>query len=218
MLADSHEVGVHLLSGDVKGAMRELGRVRWKRFALIFVPATAVASLLFVATVQGAIGASFVVSGQTIKSSADLIRAWGVSEFGGVVETKDGKKIPVYITTNRRSEAVGTCTSYLLRTPIGTATVRATAGTPERPVRAENQVFFAVRQAGDLEYTNIQTGRDASTLNTVPGAHGQEGSPGAYASTIVVHNARQLQIATSAEAVSVPGSSVRVLFGVHECF
>jgi hypothetical protein len=198
--------------------MREQGRVRWKRFALIFIPSTAVASLLLCATVQGAVGASFVVAGETIKVSADEIRAWGVSEFGDTVQTKDGSEHPVYVTALRRSEADNLCQSYLLRTPLGPVTIRLTGGTGGEPVRAENQVIYAIRLESHPRYTGLRFGRDASTLPSVPGVTGPTGAVGQYASTATVRHSRQLQLATSAWVLDVPDSSLRVLRGEHECF
>jgi hypothetical protein len=198
--------------------MREQGRVRWNRFALVFIPAMVVGSLLFCATVQGAIGAAFVVAGQTIKVSASEIRAFGVSEFGSHLETKNGKPIPVFVTASRRTEIFNLCESYLLRTPLGTATVKVTGGTGGEPVTGVNHVVYAKRLHGHTSYTNLQIGRDASTLDSVPGVIGSPGNVGQYSSVVIVRDSRQIQIALSAESLAIPDSSLRVLIGEHECF
>ncbi|WP_405143977.1 DUF6230 family protein [Sphaerisporangium sp. NBC_01403] len=198
--------------------MREQGRVRWKRFALIFIPAAAVASVLVGAVARGAVGASFVVAGEKIKVTADLIRAWDVAEFPGVVETKGGKQIPVYLTMNRHLEAFNLCQSYLVDTPMGTVTIKVTGGTGKDPVTADNQVIYARRLAGDNYSTNVQIGRDASTASTLPGITGQPGVAGQVSSTVVVKNSRQIILGTSAERLGFPESLLRVLPGIQECF
>ncbi|MFC4530059.1 DUF6230 family protein [Sphaerisporangium dianthi] len=198
--------------------MREQGRVRWRRFGLVFIPSMAAAALLVGATVQGAVGASFVVAGTPIKASADLIKAYGDEEFGGFVETRDGQKIPVYIIANRRVETFNLCQSYLLRTPIGPVTVRTTAGANGKPVVAKQQVIKTTMLSGDLTYTNIELGRDASTLDTVPGVSGPPGTPGVQATKVVSRNSRQVFLALSAARLELPDVTLRILLGDHECF
>ncbi|MET8156698.1 DUF6230 family protein [Sphaerisporangium sp. NPDC005289] len=198
--------------------MREQGRVRWKRFAMIFIPATAAAAMLVGATVQGAVGASFVVAGTPIKSSADLVKAFGDEEFGGFVETKDGQKIPVYIVASGRLETFNLCQSYLLNTPIGPVTVRTTAGNDGRPVVAIRQVLKATMISGDVTYTGIELGRDASTLDQIPGITGPPGTPGVQAPKVVSRNSRQVFLALSAARLELPNLTLRILLGDHECF
>ncbi|MFC4588702.1 DUF6230 family protein [Sphaerisporangium corydalis] len=198
--------------------MRQQGRVRWKRFALIFLPATAVATLLLCcATVWGAVNASFVIAGQDLKVTASVIRAWNVTEFGDPVETTNGT-VPAYVTTARRAEIFDLCQSYLVNTPVGVATIKLTGGDLGEPVRAQNQVVFAKMITGYTMYTNFQVGRDASTLPTLSGVHGTPGAAGQYAAVVVVKDVRQIQLANSAESLIVPNSLARVLPGVHECF
>jgi hypothetical protein len=202
----------------MKGAMDGQGRVRWRRFAAIFVPATAAAVLLLYATVQGAIGVTFAVAGRKIKVSADKVRAWAPTEFGGVVETKEGKPIPVLVTTTRRTELFNLCQSYLFSTPLGDSTIKLTGGTDGRPVVAENQVVDALVLRQEPRYTNIQIGRDASTLDTPPGAEGRPGEVSQFASMAVSTNLRQIQLAVSATSIVIPNSLVRVLPGDQGCF
>ncbi|WP_248962045.1 DUF6230 family protein [Sphaerisporangium perillae] len=198
--------------------MREQGRVRWKRFALLFVPATVVATLLVGAAVQGAIGASFVVAGTPIKISASLIKALGVVEFGSTVEMKNGKVIPVYVVGARRVETFDLCQSVKFPTPLGPVTLKTTAGDQGEPVTSEHQVTKALMIAGDTTYTDLEVGRDASTLDTVPGITGPPGTFGQQSTTVVTRNSRQILLALSAAKITLPDSRLRVLVGDHPCF
>ncbi|GGK78511.1 hypothetical protein Sme01_22830 [Sphaerisporangium melleum] len=186
---------------------------------MIFVPAAAAATFLVGAAVQGAIGASFVVAGTPIKTSAELVKSYGAAEFGSFVETKDGREIPVYVVANRRVESYNLCQSYLLPSPVGPVTIRIVAGTEGRPVVSQHQVTKATMlEAGHATYTDFEFGRDASTLDQVPGISGPAGVPGVQATAVVARNARQVFLATSSARLDLPDLRLRVLLGVHECF
>ncbi|MEV6982585.1 DUF6230 family protein [Sphaerisporangium sp. NPDC051017] len=199
--------------------MREQGRVRWRRFAAIFIPATLAASLLVFAAAQGAIGVSFVVSGRKIKTSVEKLRAFDVTQFDTTVETKDGRKIPVHVASNKRTESFGFCQSYLFDTPLGPATLKLTGGTNGEPVISRDAVLYALRFTNDkITATNDKLGLDASTVESVPGVSGPPGFVGEHADTITVFNSRQTLVASTAGSVTTPDSVVRVIPGVHECF
>ncbi|HEX5568004.1 MAG TPA: cholesterol esterase, partial [Streptomyces sp.] len=53
------------------------GGVRWRRFAAVCVPGLAVTGVLAVALAEGALAASFAVSGQQFKVSADRLTGTG---------------------------------------------------------------------------------------------------------------------------------------------
>ncbi|RBQ11632.1 hypothetical protein DP939_45025 [Spongiactinospora rosea] len=108
--------------------MAEQGCVRWKRFGLIFVPVAAVTSLLVGATAQGVIGATFVVSGNSFKLFAGELRGQGFTLAGGMDRTGTGRAVPVIVSDIRRAAVTGLCTSALVRSPIGTVTMRLTGG------------------------------------------------------------------------------------------
>ncbi|RCG27828.1 hypothetical protein DQ384_25180 [Sphaerisporangium album] len=199
--------------------MREQGRVRWRRFAAIFITATVAASLLVAAAVQGAVGVSFVVSGRKIKIRIDKLRAFDVVEFDTTLEAKDGRKIPVHVASNRRTEAFGFCQSYLFDTPLGPATFKLTGGTNGEPQVSEGTVLYALRITNDKTIsTNVKLGLDASTLESVPGVSGPPGFVGQHTDVIVAFNSQQTLVATTSNKLITPDSVLRVIPGVHECF
>ncbi|TQJ46524.1 hypothetical protein [Streptomyces sp. SLBN-115] len=57
------------------------GRTHWRRSALMFVPCTLAVGALGIALAEGAIAASFAVSGTAFKVSASEVTAQGVSSF-----------------------------------------------------------------------------------------------------------------------------------------
>jgi hypothetical protein len=77
------------------------GHVRWKRFAWVFTPVLATASLL--------VGATFVVSGSTFKLFTGELRGQGFILAGGVVHDIKGRAIPVIVTGIRRAQARDLC-------------------------------------------------------------------------------------------------------------
>ncbi len=69
---------------DAQGDLGQ-GRTRWRRFAAVVIPAAAAAGAIVFGMANGAIAASFNVSGQTFKVSADRLEATGFVQYGGIV-------------------------------------------------------------------------------------------------------------------------------------
>lgn len=128
--------------------MVEQGRVRWKRFALVFTPVVALTLLLVGATTEGAIGATFVVSSSTFKLFTGELRAQGFTLAGGVDHDIKGRAIPVLLTGIRRAEVFDLCQSVVLKTPLGAVTARITGGRGDAPVVAEDLVIDAAAARG----------------------------------------------------------------------
>jgi hypothetical protein len=198
--------------------MVEQGRVRWKRFALVFVPALAVASVLVGATAEGAIGASFVVSGDTFKVSADKLQGQGFVQFGSLVENKKGQKIPVAVSGIRHATLTNMCQTVLVDSPVGAVTIKLTAGTGKNPVVAENMIVDASQLQGNAVFTRIQVGRDAGTLDAVSGGVGPSGMFGQQASAVSITGFKQVSWAVNAATFKLPGLKLAVEPGKHECF
>ncbi|GAA1278439.1 cholesterol esterase [Planotetraspora silvatica] len=198
--------------------MVEQGRVRWKRFALVFVPAIAIASVLVGATAEGAIGASFVVSGDTFKVSADKLRGQGFVQYGSLVQNKKGQKIPVAVSGIRHATLTNMCQTVLVDSPVGAVTIKLTAGTGKSPVVAENMIVDASQLQGNAVFTRIQVGRDAGTLDAVSGGAGASGMFGQQASAVTITGFKQVSWAVNAATFKLPGLKLTVEPGKHECF
>ena len=60
------------------------GGTRWKRFAVVMVPSVAATAAIGVALAQGALAASFSVSGQSFKVTADQLDGRASSQYGAI--------------------------------------------------------------------------------------------------------------------------------------
>ena len=60
------------------------GGTRWKRFAVVMVPSVAATAVIGVALAQGALAASFSVSGQSFKVTAKTLNGTGFSQYGAI--------------------------------------------------------------------------------------------------------------------------------------
>src|SRR3712207_5624641 len=68
--------------GNMESQVR--GGTRWKRFAVVMVPSVAAAACVGVGLAQGALAASFSVSGQQFKVSAGHLHGEGFAQYGGI--------------------------------------------------------------------------------------------------------------------------------------
>jgi hypothetical protein len=201
------------LSGPVQG------RTQWRRFAALMVPAAAVAGAVIFGMANGAIAASFAVSGQTFKVSADRLEGEGFVQYGGIAAESNGRPHPVAISGMESATLHDLCQSVKVPDMPVVLTIRAGGG--GNPATASNLLIDMDALEGDATFTNIEIGRDASTLNDGPsGAVGQPGSFGQQADRIVIENLRQVARSTSAGTFTLNGLRLRVNVGAdaQECF
>jgi len=85
------------MADSQKGQMQ--GRTRWKRFGIMMIPASLAVAGIVLGMANGAIAASFTVSGQSFKVSADKLDGTGFKQFGGLDKTNNGQSIPVTTAT-----------------------------------------------------------------------------------------------------------------------
>jgi hypothetical protein len=202
-----------VVSGDT--APIERGRVSWRRFAAIALPSLAAAAVLIVLTAQSVLAVSFSISGTPFTVTAKQLKGRGFEQFG-VLDTSvppalPGHKHLTMLATNAIRSA--TLTDLCQSVTLGGLTLRITAGTGSRPVSATDLVVDADRLSGNASFTNIQIGRDASTLTQVPGVKGPPGEFAQQAATITITNLRQHAYATTAGTFTLPDFSLR--FGGH---
>ena len=92
-------------------------------------------------------------------------------------------------------------------------TLKITAGDGRTPVSATNLVVDADKLSGNVTFKNIQIGRDASTLNQVPGVTGPAGDFAQQATSVTIDNLYQHAYATTAGTFTLPG--FKLSFGGH---
>ncbi|MEW2384940.1 DUF6230 family protein [Micromonospora sp. NPDC047707] len=195
------------------------GRTRWRRFAALMVPATAVAGAIVFGMSNGAIAASFAVSGQTFKVSATELRGNGFVQYGGIAEEENGTKHPVAVSGIRDAKLYDLCQS--VKVPGAPVVLTINAGGGGKPATASELLIDMDLLEGDAEFKNINIGQDASTLTGGPkGATGEKKSFGQQSDTVVIKNLRQVARSTHAGTFNLTGLKLKVNVGADakECF
>ncbi|MCG5219263.1 DUF6230 family protein [Streptosporangium soli] len=198
--------------------MAEQGRVRWKRFGLTLVPVAAMTSLLIGATAQGVIGATFVVPGNSFKLFAGELRGQGFSLASDVDRTRKGRLVPVIVAGVRRAAITELCSSALVKTPVGTITIRLTGGRGGNEVIIDDLVIDVAVGQTAASIRDLELGRDASTLEEVPGGRGPAGTFGGQARAVTLRNVRLGAWAVTAATFSLPDLGLNVVRGERECY
>ncbi|MEU3020745.1 MULTISPECIES: DUF6230 family protein [unclassified Nocardiopsis] len=195
-----------------------------KRFALFCVPAVAAVGGILVAMASGALAASFSISGQQFKISADEMRGEGFTQFGWVNATVRDQAVPTATAGISSAEIHGLCQSVLTTEfpLVGAISLRLTAGDAGTPVQATDLVIDMEQMDGNAEFTDMEIGRDASTLDQGPDGLGRGRGHtdlfGMQSETIVVEDLEQTARAASAGTFKLHNLSLGISRGVDECF
>ncbi|MDJ0460716.1 DUF6230 family protein [Streptomyces sp. H27-C3] len=202
------------------------GGTRWKRFAVVMVPSVAATAAIGVALAQGALAASFSVSGQSFKVKAQELDGTGFAQYGGMAVGTDleGKKAvhPVAISSFKSAEITNMCQSVVTPLPWGGhITLRLNAGGKGTPVHAEN-LYLDIEDLDTTgaKFTNIDIGVAAgSTTKGPPLAGGVNKNAFAQqADKALLTNVKQKAWSTTAGTFELSGLSMRLVKGVKECY
>ncbi|MFE4861805.1 DUF6230 family protein [Streptomyces sp. NPDC056670] len=214
------------------------GGTRWKRFALVMVPSVAATAAIGVGLAQGALAASFSVSGVDFKVTAQQLDGRNLLQYGSVATGKDlnGKDAVHPVVVSGFSDATITkmCQSVVQPLPFGLGDVTMTlkAGQGDQKIEATNIYLDVSELSTDAQFTNIDIGvaagegkRDANgnvVTKIQPGADGKTpgGSPYGFAQRAdraVLSNVEQRAWATTAGSFKLPGLSLSLSGGKHEC-
>ncbi|MFC9970914.1 DUF6230 family protein [Spirillospora sp. NPDC127200] len=197
---------------------QEAARISWRRLLLAAAPTSAAVAVMFALMADGVLAASFAVSGDSFKISADRLEGKDFQQFPGADGDVKGRRHPVAVSAIGSAEIRNMCQSVQVGLPLGKVTMRITAGRGERPVTARALVVDPEQQAGDTVFTDFQAGRDASTLTEVPGKAGPAGVFGQQADTVRITGLRQVAWATTAGTFRLPGLRLRFGGSGLECF
>jgi Family of unknown function (DUF6230) len=202
------------MASSMEIASRE-GRVRWRKFAAVIVPAIVAAAVLVVLTAQSVLAVSFSISGTPFTVTAKQLKGQGFEQFG-VVDTSVVNDLPgnsnqiILMASAIRSATI----SHLCQqVSVGGFSLVITAGGGSTPVSATDLVVDADRFSGNASFSRIRIGQDASTLTAVPGIRGPQGDFAQQAATVTINNLRQHAYATTAGTFTLPGFSLS--FGGH---
>ena len=205
------------------------GGTRWKRFAVVMVPSVAATACIGVALAQGALAASFSVSGQSFKVTADKLEGTGFSQYGAIDSgyTLDGKKTahPVAVSAFKSASITGMCQSVV--TPnipiLGSVSLILKAGGGGTPVQAENLYIDVEELEADATFENIDIGVAAKDANKGPGMKGggEQANPFGFAQqadSATLTGVKQTAWATTAGTFKLSGLKMTLHKGVNECY
>ncbi|MFR9780733.1 DUF6230 family protein [Micromonospora sp. MS34] len=182
----------------------------------MMVPATVVAGGIVLGMANGAIAASFAVSGQTFKVSASKLEGEGFKQYGGVDHEKDGTLHPVAISEIGSAKLYDLCQSVNASIPGVPIVLTINAGGNGNPATASDMVIDMDSLEGDAVFSNIQIGRDATDLNASAPAK----SFGQSADKVVITDLQQVARSTTAGTFTLNGLKLKLNVGASakECF
>ncbi|TDC80428.1 DUF6230 family protein [Streptomyces hainanensis] len=198
------------------------GGTRWRRFGLVMVPGVAATAAIGIALAQGALAASFSVSGQQFKVSVRQLVGEGFNQYGSFVTPPDGRDRPVAVSAFDHAELNELCQSVVIPVPLfGDVTVKINAGSdPNNPVDAQNLFIDLTQLDADAEFRNIDIGVSVDELtrgpdpvrNTLPGSFAQQ------AESVTLSQVEQTAWGTQAGTFTLNDLSLRLHRGSNECF
>ncbi|WEH39620.1 DUF6230 family protein [Streptomyces sp. AM 2-1-1] len=201
------------------------GGTRWKRFALVMVPSVVATAAVGVGLAQGALAASFSISGQDFKVTADQLEGDDFVQYGNVATGGAGNH-PVAVSGFSRAEITNMCQSVVTPIPgLGTWTLKLTAGTvKDKPVVAERLYLDVSQLDADAYFEDIDIGVAAGDLGKETKFGIQPKTTGANAygfaqrsRTATLTNVSQRAWATTAGTFKLSNLSLRLNHDAKEC-
>ncbi|MEU5046435.1 DUF6230 family protein [Streptomyces griseorubiginosus] len=198
------------------------GGTRWKRFAVVMVPSVAAAAAVGVGLAQGALAASFSVSGQQFKVSADELHGTGFAQYGGIdtvykqVDGKEKTQVPVAISSFDDATIVKMCQSVKTTIPLINKTfyLRLDAGGGDTPVSAHNLYIDVADLQANAEFHNIDIGVAVKDKTRGPAVKdGENVLPGGFAQqaeSADLYKVKQTAWATTAGTFKLSGLSMKL--------
>ncbi|MFD5732620.1 DUF6230 family protein [Streptomyces sioyaensis] len=199
------------------------GGTRWKRFAVVMVPSVAATAAIGVALSQGALAASFSVSGQQFKVSTDRLDGTGFVQYGAIDAQKGGKQVPVAVSGFSNAKIKNLCQSVVVPVPVfGDVSMKLSAGGGDTPVEAKNLYIDLDQLSADATFNNIDIGVAAGSTTKGPGMHkGDKADPGSFAQqadSATLTHVKQTAWATTAGTFKLSGLKMSVAKGKSECY
>jgi hypothetical protein len=192
------------------------------------VPSVAATACIGIALAQGALAASFSVSGQSFKVSADKLVGTGFSQYGAIDSgyTLDGKKTahPVAVSAFKSASITNMCQSVV--TPniplLGSVSLTLKAGGGGTPVEAENLYIDVEDLSADATFKGIDIGVAGKDLSKGPGIKdGDSANPYGFAQqaeSATLTDVKQTAWATTAGTFKLSGLKMSLSTGVKECY
>ncbi|MFE5912422.1 DUF6230 family protein [Streptomyces wedmorensis] len=212
------------------------GGTRWKRFAVVMVPSVAATAAIGVGLAQGALAASFAISGQEFKVSTDKLEGTEFVQYGSVAKGKklDGTPFgaPVAVSGFDTAKITNMCQSVVTPVPgLGDITLRLEAGTqgasdPDKRVDAKELYLDVSYLEADAEFKQIDIGVAAGSLpkykegqGIQPNTQANENGFAQRADSVTLTKVKQKAWATTAATFKLPDLSLSLHRGTSkECF
>jgi hypothetical protein len=192
------------------------------------VPSVAATAAIGVALAQGALAASFSVSGQSFKVTADKLDGTGFVQYGAIDSgyNLDGSKTahPVAVSGFKTASLTNMCQSVV--TPniplLGSVSLTLKAGGGDTPVQAENLYVDVEDLEANAVFHGIDIGVAAKDASKGPGiSKGDQANPYGFsqqADSATLTNVKQTAWATTAGTFKLSGLKMSVSKGVKECY
>ncbi|MEU7648570.1 DUF6230 family protein [Streptomyces huasconensis] len=200
------------------------GGTRWKRFAVVMVPSVAATAAIGVALSQGALAASFSVSGQQFKVTADELKGTGFVQYGALDVGKSGKH-PVAVVGLDSATITNLCQSVVVPVPVfGDVTMTLRAGQPGSPKVIAKKLYIDaddLRANATFHKVDIGVSVDQTTKGPGPAANDKYvgDSFAQQAERVRFTKVKQRAWATSAGTFKLSGLSMKVVKGTDaECY
>ncbi|MGY1438083.1 DUF6230 family protein [Streptomyces reniochalinae] len=199
------------------------GGTRWKRFAVVMVPSVAATAAIGVALSQGALAASFSVSGQQFKVTADKLDGDGFVQYGAIDTTQKGKQA-VAVVGMDSAKITNLCQSVVVPVPVfGDISMKLSAGGEGSPrVEAKKLYIDADDLNANATFKNIDIGVNVDKTTKGPGPHnGDDYTKGSFsqqAESVQFTDVKQRAWATTAGTFKLSGLHLAVKKGKSECY
>ncbi|MEV6696485.1 DUF6230 family protein [Streptomyces sp. NPDC051453] len=199
------------------------GGTRWKRFAVVMVPSVAATAVIGVALSQGALAASFSVSGQSFKVTADSLDGTGFVQYGALDTGKSGAH-PVAVVGLNEAKITNLCQSVVVPVPVfGDVSMKLSAGGAGGPrVEAKKLYIDADDLSTNATFKNIDIGVGIDSTTKGPGpSKGDKYVPDSFsqqADSVHFEDVKQRAWATTAGTFKLSGLHMQVQKGAHECY
>ncbi|MFF4404454.1 DUF6230 family protein [Streptomyces sp. NPDC001262] len=207
------------------------GGTRWRRFAVVMVPSVAASAAIGVAIAQGALAASFSVSGQQFQVTAKSLHGEGFVQYGAMDQTKKGAQ-PVAVVGLESATITALCQAVTIPLPFNAGKVSMTlkAGDGGNSDKDKVQASKLYIDASDMKanatfhQVDIGVAVDGTTKGPGPAQPGENGRgsyvPGSFAQqaqSVDFTEVDQKAWATSAGTFTLPGLHMGVSMGDAEC-
>ncbi|WP_367131322.1 MULTISPECIES: DUF6230 family protein [Streptomyces] len=203
------------------------GGTRWRRFAVVMVPSVAATAAIGVAVAQGALAASFSVSGQQFQVTAGKLHGTGFVQYGAMDQTKAGAK-PVAVVGIDEAQITKLCQAVTIPIPLTDKKVsmKLEAGGGDKQVTASKLYIDAEDMKANATFKNVDIGVsvDNTTKGPGPAGAGKNGEgqhvPGSFAQQadeVWFDSVDQKAWATSAGTFTLPGLHMGINWGESQC-